>query len=62
MKKIGKFSLLHVNVVKCEACWTECSDKPVNCKVAPLIGSAIKILGSVTAITGKWWKIKTFLI
>ena len=44
-----RFSSLHTNVEKCEACWirsSECrTDKPVNCKVTSLIRSSIKILG-----------------
>ena len=49
MRKFGEFSSLHASVEKCEACWighSKCrTDKPVNCKVTPLIRSSIKILG-----------------
>ena len=65
MRKFGELSSLHANVEKCEACWigrSKCrTDKPVNFKVTSLIRSSIKYLGSITAITGKWLRIKTFL-
>ena len=50
LKKFEEFSLLRINVEKCEACWIgrakkNHNTKPVKCKWTSLTNSSIKILG-----------------